>query len=212
MVLLQVTCYPLFGWEKNRYLTLYFTNWTVSLVRILQSHIKLQLTQNILFLLLDIQKMPFTLGEFLMQKQNLSKSSKKGLQGKINRLLRSTGHYSWRDGINLLQFVCALSYSCLKDSFNVQSILFKVINPFISHSSNETSSPFIFKGDEFIHHSLVCSCLKTGSGFPVVTYFACDSTKYLRENVLSYTLFNLKVRKLILVTGDLAFLCASGTS
>ena len=77
---------------------------------------------------------------------------------------------------------------------------------------NETSSPFIFKGDEFIHHSLVCSCLKTGSGFPVVTYFACDSTKYLRENVLSYTLFNLKVGKLILVTCDLAFLCASGTS
>lgn len=59
---------------------------------------------------------------------------------------------------------------------------------------------------------IIALFVQTGSGFPVVTYFACDSTKYLRENVLSYTLFNLKVRKLILVTGDLAFLCASGTS
>ena len=59
---------------------------------------------------------------------------------------------------------------------------------------------------------LVCSCLKTGSGFPVVTYFACDLMKYLGKNVLSYTLFNLKVRKLILVVGDLTFLCASRTS
>ena len=59
---------------------------------------------------------------------------------------------------------------------------------------------------------LVCSCLKTGSGFPVVTYFARDLMKYLGKNVLSYTLFNLKVRKLTLVVGDLTFLCASRTS
>lgn len=78
----------------------------------------------------------------------------------------------------------------------------RLLIPLFHIPPNETSSPFIFKGDEFIHHSLVCSCLKTGSGFP----------KYLRENFLSYTLFNLKVGKLILVTGDLAFLCASGTS
>ena len=85
----------------------------------------------------------------------------------------------------------------------------RLLIPLCHIPSNETSSPFIFQGNKFIHHSLVCSCLNTGSGFSVVTYFACDLTKYL---VLSYTLFDLKVRKLILVVGDLTFLCASRTS
>lgn len=88
----------------------------------------------------------------------------------------------------------------------------RLLIPLCHIPSNETSSPFIFQGNKFIHHSLVCSCLNTGSGFSVVTYFACDLMKYLGQNVLSYTLFDLKVRKLILVVGDLTFLCASRTS
>ena len=130
--------------------------------------------------------------------------------------MRSAGHYSRHDGINLFQFVFALCYSCLKDSFNVQSILLKVINLlYVTFLPMRLQALLYSKATNLFIISdvcLVCSCLKTGSGFPVVTYFACDLMKYLGENVLSYTLFNLKVRKLILVVGDLTFLCASRTS